>query len=233
MRERNILAITLLILSLVVVGVLVATFVRPLPQVATERAQLVDQLLRVLFGLAAAVFFGVEGLLFFAAVRGRLFRTPVALANPGGSLELLWITIPAVIVVVLSVYSIRVLVAMEAPASDPLRVEVTASQFEWDFYYPASGVTAYELHLPVGRPVVLEFTSLDVIHSFWVPAFGGKVDALPDRVTSLTVTALQPGSFEAVCAELCGTGHTNMIASVHVEEAASFEEWLQTGGGEG
>lgn len=233
MHERNILAITVLILSLVVVGVLVATFVRPLPQVATEQAQLVDQLLRVLFGLAAAVFFGVEGLLFFAAVRGRLFRSAVAIENPGGSLELLWITLPAVIVVALSVYSIRVLAAMEAPPRDPLRVEVMASQFEWDFHYPVSGVTSNELHLPAGRPVVLEFTSRDVIHSFWVPAFGGKVDAMPDRVTSLTLTLMKPGIFGAVCAELCGAGHTEMIASVQVEEAAQFEEWLQAGGAEG
>ncbi len=232
MRERNILAVTILVLLLIGVGVAVASFVRPLPQAASDRAVLVDQLLRVFFGLATAVFLGVEGLLVFAAIRGRLFQSPVAIGNSNSSLELLWLAVPAAIVLALSVYSIRVLLLMEASGPDPLQVEITASQYQWEFRYPESGVIANELHLPAGRAVVLEFRSKDVIHSFWVPAFGGKVDALPDRVTSLALTQLRTGEYEAVCAEFCGPGHTGMIATVQVEDPASFEQWLQSGGGE-
>lgn len=232
MRERNILLVTILVLSLIGAGIAVASLVRPLPQAASDRAVLVDQLLRVIFGLATAVFLGVEGLLVFAAVRGRLFRTSAVIANPATSLELLWLAVPAAIVVVLSVYSIRVLLLMEAPRSDPLQVEITASQYQWEFHYPDSGLTTNELHLPAGRPAELQFRSSDVIHSFWVPAFGAKVDALPDRVTSLALTPLRTGEFEAVCAEFCGAGHAGMIASVKVEDPTQFDQWLQAGGGD-
>jgi cytochrome c oxidase subunit 2 len=232
MRERNILLVTILVLSLIGVGIAVASLVRPLPQAASDRAVLVDQLLRVFFGLATAVFLGVEGLLVFAAVRGRVFGTSAAIGNPNPALELLWLAVPAALVLVLSVYSIRVLLLIEAPRSDPLLVEIAASQYRWDFHYPESGVTTNELHLPAGRPAVLQFRSRDVIHSFWVPVFGGKIDALPDRVTSLALTPLRTGEYQAVCAELCGVGHAGMIASVWVEDPAGFEQWLQSGVGD-
>lgn len=232
MRERNILLVTVLVLSLIGVGIAVASLVRPLPQAASDRAVLVDQLLRVFFGVATAVFLGVEGLLVFAAVRGRLISTPAAIGNSNPALELLWLSVPAAIVLVLSVYSIRVLLLMEAPRSDPLRIEITASQYQWEFHYPESGVTTDELHLPAGRPAVLQFRSRDVIHSFWVPVLGGKVDALPDRVTSLALTPLRTGEYEAVCAEYCGPDHAGMIASVWVEDPAGFEQWLQSEGGD-
>ncbi|MGH2621905.1 MAG: cytochrome c oxidase subunit II transmembrane domain-containing protein, partial [Anaerolineales bacterium] len=132
MRERIILLVTILVLGLIGAGIAVASLVRPLPQAASDRAVLVDQLLRVTFGAATAVFLGVEGLLVFAAVRGRLFRTSTEIGNPATSLELLWVAVPAAIVVVLSVYSIRVLLRMEAPRSDPLQVEITASQYRWE-----------------------------------------------------------------------------------------------------
>ena len=232
MRERNILLVTILVLSLIGAGIAVASLVRPLPQAASDRAVLVDQLLRVTFGLATAVFLGVEGLLVFAAVRGRLFQTSALIANPATSLELIWLAVPAAIVIVLSVYSIRVLLLMETPRSDPLQVEITAGQYQWEIRYPDSGLTTNELHLPAGRPAELLFRSRDVIHSFWVPAFGAKIDALPDRVTSLALTPLRTGEFEAVCAEFCGAGHAGMIASVQVEDPIEFEQWLQAGGGD-
>ena len=232
MRERNILLVTILILSLIGVGIAVASLVRPVPQAASDRAVLVDQLLRVTFGLATAVFLGVEGLLVFAAVRGRLVRSSPAIGNPASSLELLWLAVPAAIVVVLSVYSIRVLLLMEAPQADPLLVDITASQYQWEIYYPENGLTSNELHLPAGRPALLQFRSRDVIHSFWVPAFGAKVDALPDRVTSLSLTPIRTGEFEAVCAEYCGAGHAGMIASVRVDDPTQFDQWLQSGGGD-
>jgi len=232
MRERNILLVTILVLSLIGVGIAVASLVRPLPLAASDRGVLVDQLLRVFFGVATAVFLGVEGLLVFAALRGRLVSTSAAIGNSNPVLELLWLAVPAAIVLVLSVYSIRVLLLMEAPRSDPLLVEIAASQYRWEFHYPESGVTTNELHLPAGRPAVLTFRSSDVIHSFWVPVFGGKVDALPDRVTSLALTPLRTGVYQAVCAEYCGADHAGMIAPVWVEDPAGFEEWLQSEGGD-
>jgi len=224
MRERTILLITLLGLGIVAAGVAAGVVAQPLPQIATAEAQSVSQALKVFFGISAAVFVGMEGLLVFAAVRGHLLGKSKGII--GGGLELLWIALPALLVAVIVIYSVNVLSEVESPASDPMRVRVTARQFEWEFFYIDSAVSSGTLVLPVGRPVELRFTSEDVIHSFWVPAFGEKVDAVPDMVTSITITPLKVGIYQGVCAELCGEGHTEMQAEVMVQEHATFETWL-------
>ncbi len=224
MRERTILLITLLGLGLVAAGVAVGVVVQPLPQVATVEAQRVSQALRVFFGISAAVFLGMEGLLVFAAVRGHLLGK--SQGEVGSGLEMLWIALPALLVAVIVIYSINVLSDVEAPVRDPMVVSVTGKQFEWEFYYVDSAVSSDTLVLPVGKPVELIFTSTAVIHSFWVPAFGEKVDAVPGMVTSMTITPLKVGIYRGVCAELCGEGHTDMQAEVVIQELAAFETWL-------
>jgi cytochrome c oxidase subunit 2 len=225
-RERTILLITLLGLGLVAAGVAVGVLVQPLPQVATAEAQTVSQALKVFFGISAAVFLGVEGLLVFAAVRGHLLGK--SQGKVGSGLEMVWIALPAVLVAVIVIYSVNVLSEVEAPASNPMVVEVTARQFEWEFFYVDSAVSSDTLVIPVGRPVELLFTSADVIHSFWVPAFGEKIDAVPDIVTSITITPLKVGIYQGVCAELCGEGHTEMQAEVLVQDFKAFENWLDS-----
>ena len=224
MRERTILLITLLGLALIAAGVAVAVVVEPLPELATAEALIVSQALKVFFGIAAAVFLGVEGLLVFAAVRGHFLGKSRGQVSSG--LEMVWIALPAILVAVIVIYSVKVLSEVEAPARNPMVVTVTARQFEWEFFYVGAGVSSDTLVLPVGRPVELVFTSTDVVHSFWVPAFGEKVDAVPDLVTSITVTPLKAGSYEAVCAELCGEGHEAMKAEVLIQDPSAFEAWL-------
>ena len=226
MRERDILLITVISLGLLGFGVATALLAPPVIVAATSRAVLVDQMLRILFAGAATVFVAVEGLLVFGAIRGRVFGASESKSRVARGLEALWILIPALIVAAIAVYSIQVLGKVEAPAAAPLRVEVTGRQFEWRFHYPDTATTSDELHLPVDQPVVLEFTSLDVIHSFWVPAFGGKVDALPGRTTSLQLTPHLKGEYLGMCAELCGEGHTTMVARVLVEDESDFQAWL-------
>lgn len=224
MRERTILLITLLGLGLLAVGVAVVVVVEPLPEIATVEAQLLSQGLKIFFGIAAVVFLGVEGLLVFASVRGHLQGKSQAQVSSG--LEMVWIGLPAVLVAVIVIYSVNLLSDIEAPAKDAMVVTVTARQFEWEFYYVDAAVSSDTLVLPVGKPVELLFTSADVIHSFWVPAFGEKIDAVPDMVTSLTVTPLKTGIFRGVCAELCGAGHETMQADVLIQDPAVFEAWL-------
>lgn len=224
MRERTILLISLLGLGLLAVGVGVVVVVEPLPEIATAEAQALSQALKIFFGIAAVVFLGVEGLLVFAAVRGHFLGKSQARISSG--LELVWIGLPAILVAVIVIYSVKLLSDIEAPASDPLVVTVTARQFQWEFYYVDAAVSSDTLVLPVGRPVELQFTSADVIHSFWVPAFGEKIDAVPDMVTSLTVTPQNTGIYRGVCAVLCGAGHEAMQADVLIQEPAAFEAWL-------
>jgi cytochrome c oxidase subunit 2 len=118
-------------------------------------------------------------------------------------------------------------VPMEAPA-DALVVEVVGHQWWWEVTYPDTGVTVRnELHLPVGRPVALQMTSADVIHSLWVPALGGKMDLLPDGTNTLVLEADEPGVHHTQCAEFCGLHHTQMKLLVVAEPPDAFAAWLE------
>jgi cytochrome c oxidase subunit 2 len=118
----------------------------------------------------------------------------------------------------------------QLPVNDPnaLRIAVTGRQFQWVFNYGDTGVTSTDtLTIPVGRPLLFEITSTDVIHSFWVPDLYGKIDANPGRVNRISFSARQPGTFRGVCAELCGAGHANMLFRVQAVPADEFEQWIE------
>jgi cytochrome c oxidase subunit 2 len=120
---------------------------------------------------------------------------------------------------------------MERPPPGALVVGITAHMWWWEMRYrdPASGqevVLANELHLPAGRPVWLGLSSPNVIHSFWVPALGGKMDMVPGRVVHLMVQVDQPGSWRGQCAEYCGEQHARMALHVVAHPPAEFDAWL-------
>ncbi|ARV57409.1 cytochrome C oxidase subunit II [Nostocales cyanobacterium HT-58-2] len=107
-----------------------------------------------------------------------------------------------------------------------LVVNVTGMQFAWLFDYPESGVNAGELHVPVGADVQLNLSATDVIHSFWVPQFRLKQDAIPGIPTELRFVATRPGTYPVVCTELCGGYHGSMRTQVVVHTPEEFESWL-------
>jgi cytochrome c oxidase subunit 2 len=109
-----------------------------------------------------------------------------------------------------------------------LPVEVTAMQFAFIFHYPDSGITAGELHVPLGQSVQLRMEAKDVIHAFWVPQFRLKQDVIPGQPTLLTFTPTRAGTYPIVCAELCGPYHGGMRSSVVVHEPDGFDAWLQS-----
>lgn len=111
---------------------------------------------------------------------------------------------------------------------DVLHVEVTAYQWFWRFHYPETGLTLTdEVHIPVDTPVHFHVTSEDVIHSFWVPRLGGKIDAIPGRVNVLLLEASQTGRLDGQCVEYCGLGHAYMDFVMHVHDAEGFTVWQQ------
>jgi cytochrome c oxidase subunit II len=135
---------------------------------------------------------------------------------------------PMVILLVVFGATVRAmrLVPTTAP-SDALVIEVVGHQFWWEVRYPDAGVTVTnELHLPVGRPVNLQLTSADVIHSFWVPELAGKIDMLPDHPNTLVLEADRPGVHRSRCAEFCGLEHTKMVLTVVVEPEEQFAAWV-------
>jgi cytochrome c oxidase subunit 2 len=149
-------------------------------------------------------------------------------------LEIAWTLIPTVIVLFAAGYSWFILDKIEAREADRLEVDVTAQQFAWRFEYPEQGVTSTELHVPVDRQVELNLEAIDVIHSFWVPEWRVKKDAVPGINTSVVATPDREGSFQVICTELCGIGHATMRAPVIVEPPDDFDRWISDqGGGEG
>src|ERR687892_2623403 len=119
-------------------------------------------------------------------------------------IEIAWTLIPTVIVLFGAAYSWVILDKIEARESDRLEVNVTAQQFAWRFEYPEEGVTSTELHVPVDRQVEFSMTAIDVIHSFWVPEWRVKKDAVPGITTSVVATPDREGRFQVICTELCG-----------------------------
>jgi cytochrome c oxidase subunit 2 len=116
-------------------------------------------------------------------------------------------------------------------SENPVRIHVTARQWWWEARYeaptPAQLVrTANELHVPVGRPVELTLTSVDVIHSFWVPRLQGKRDLIPGHTTTLVLEADRPGVYRGQCAEFCGIQHARMAFEVVAEAPDAFDAWL-------
>ena len=118
------------------------------------------------------------------------------------------------------------------PASDVVRVEAHAAQWQWTFRQPAAQGAIERvgrLDIPAGRPVDVRITSDDVIHSFWVPRLAGKLDAVPGKVNTLRIEAAAPGTYQARCAEYCGVGHASMRFVVVAHAAADWAEFI--GGG--
>jgi cytochrome c oxidase subunit 2 len=142
------------------------------------------------------------------------------------------LAMPVIVLTLLLVHGLRISSALShEPQVKDLEVQVIARRWWWEFRYrnPDDGnpvVLANELHLPLDRAAVLDFTSNDVIHSFWVPSLAGKVDVIPGTPTRLVIHATQPGRVRGQCAEYCGTQHANMGLEVVVETPAQFRTWL-------
>jgi cytochrome c oxidase subunit 2 len=145
------------------------------------------------------------------------------------NLEIIWTIIPTIIVVAFAFYGGLVLVRNESTPADKMIVKVTGQQFAWTFTYP-DGKTSTELALPRGRSIQFDITARehDVIHSFYVPQFRVKADAVPGIINRTYATPTEDGTFYLVCTELCGIGHSQMRAIVKVMEPSEFESWLQS-----
>ncbi|NYT70656.1 cytochrome c oxidase subunit II [Pusillimonas noertemannii] len=164
--------------------------------------------LSVLLMMLALVFLAIR-----ARSSGRPGRRPLWLLLGGG------ILFPLSVMAALLAYAYLAAPAQGAPA---YRVQVTGHRWWWEVRYPqASGAARYSinvLHVPLGVPVSIELTASDVIHSFWVPRLGGKMDAIPGRINTLVYTPGEAGVFRGQCAEYCGTGHAAMPFQVVVHD---------------
>jgi cytochrome c oxidase subunit 2 len=143
-------------------------------------------------------------------------------------LEIVWTAIPAILVIALGIVSAVVLSENGQAGDRPLQVRVIGQQFAWKFQYSDFGNReSGELVLPVGRETKFTMEAVDVIHSFWVPQFGQKMDAVPGIQTTILVTPKHTGEFAVICTELCGLGHATMRAKARVVSQADFDKWIK------
>ncbi len=143
-------------------------------------------------------------------------------------LEIAWTAVPAILVIAIGVVSAIVLARNSEAGNAALQVNAVGQQFTWKFVYSDyDDLESGELVLPVGEKTLFTMTAVDVIHSFWVPNFGQKMDAVPGIETTIPVTPTREGEYEVVCAELCGLGHATMRAEARVVSRAEFDRWIR------
>ncbi|MEX2536402.1 MAG: cytochrome c oxidase subunit II [Trueperaceae bacterium] len=196
---------------------------------AGPAAQGVSELFWVMLIIAAIVCVLVYALLFTAIFRRRIPNGGEPPLGTGPFVVLGGIVLPIVILVPLLFWSLALTAGMVRPTEDAVTIEVIGHQWWWEVRYPEVGVTdANEIHIPAGRPVRLQLTSDDVIHSFWAPGLQGKMDLVPGTVNTLWIEADETGIHSAKCAEFCGTQHANMRLLIVSEPQESFDEWLQS-----
>ena len=140
------------------------------------------------------------------------------------TLEITWTAIPLIAVLVLAFAGAKNLGAIRVIDPSALQVKVTAGQWYWQYAYPDYGVTSTDLYLPVNTQIDLQMTSVDVIHSFWVPEFRVKQDINPGRTVDLRVTPTLIGDYKVRCSELCGLRHAYMEGAVKVVSQADFDQ---------
>ena len=226
----------------------------PESQSGSPNAEAIDTLYWIVFIVAIPIFVGVEGLLIYCLVKYRARRRGPEPSQIHGNapLEIGWTVGAATIVVALAVLTFVMLDDIKnpgrsgpgglqtagatefasinqpaPPGGDGLRIRVNSQQYLFRYDYPGDPplFSYYELVVPVNTTVVLEVTSSDVAHAWWVPKLGGKVDAIPGHVNETWFNAEKPGVYYGQCAELCGENHADMRTSVRVVPVAEYERW--------
>ena len=235
------------------IGVAIGLAIDWFPTAASTQADPIDTLWDVLVIVSVPVFVLVTAAVLYCVWRFRMRPGQELQDGPpihgNTKLEVVWTLVPALLILGLCVYAYAVLEDIEdAPAAQEMRVGVVGQQFTWTFQYPAGQegeerkltecpgkpaeggqrpVTSNQLYLPINESVQFKICARDVLHSFWIPDFRMKIDAVPGIATDFRVTPNKLGKYEIVCAELCGIGHAYMRQTVHVVPREEFDAWLE------
>ncbi|AMV73319.1 cytochrome c oxidase subunit II [Desulfuromonas carbonis] len=186
----------------------------------------VDPVFFYIFGISAVMLIGITIVMLVFIVRYRRSVHPHPEATPTHNywLESVWTILPTLIVISMFWYGWEGYTTLSNVPKDAFKVEVIGRKWAWEFRYP-NGRSSEKLVVPVGRAIALDMTSEDVLHSFYLPAFRVKRDTVPGMTTHLWFRAPVAGSYDAFCAEYCGTGHSAMITTVEALPEHQFEEW--------
>lgn len=202
-------------------------------------APAIDRLFYIILWITGVVFVTVEATLLVFLVRYRQRPGRRAAYTHGNSfIEIVWTVIPALILVWLAFYNQRIWAQVRGtPPPADLEIEVTAEQFAWNIRYAGADrmlntaddvTTINQLHLPADQIALIHLKSKDVIHSFFVPQFRFKQDAVPGLAGRVWVEPEKTGQWDIACAELCGLGHYRMRGFLTIEPSETFTAWLAT-----
>ena len=232
--RRSFVQLALLAAVIAVAVTAVAVFIPWLPVSAGKERDRIDLTFWLATGISIMIFSVVAAAIIYAVVKFRVRPDDDSDGPPihgHTGLEIVWTIIPTALVTVIAIVSGIVLHDNGFAGKNPVRVAVTAQQFAWSFKYlngDAKGVVSPTLYLARGQAAKLEISSLDVIHSFWVPEFGQKQDALPGRINPLVITPTKTGTYPVICTELCGLGHSLMRSQSIVLSPEAFTSWART-----
>jgi cytochrome c oxidase subunit 2 len=202
------------------------------PSQGSTSADDIDTLYDWLLIVSVPVFVLVMTVAIYSVIRFRARPGDMGDGEPihgSARLEVVWVVIPFIMVSALAAYAWITLNDIEEKKRNELVVEVTGQQFAWSYRYKAPNgkpVQASQLYLPVNRPVKFEVQTKDVLHSFWIPSFRLKTDAVPGITTDWRATPTKTGVYDVVCTELCGAGHALMRGNAHVVSQAAFTAWM-------
>ena len=231
MRLKGIVQLVAIGVVIAVALTLTAVLLQWLPTSASEEFDRIQAVYWFATVISIAIFSLVGALVIFSVWTWRVPEDDDADGPPihgHTGLEILWTAVPAVLVTAIGIVSAVVLARNGEAGNRPLEVQAIGQQVAWKFVYSDyDDLASGELVLPVGREARFTMTSVDVIHSFWVPNFGQKMDAVPGIETTILVTPDRTGEFAVVCAELCGLGHATMRANARVVTQQEFDAWLQ------
>jgi cytochrome c oxidase subunit II len=193
----------------------------------SPQARAITSLFAQTLGVCAAIGLLVTGLVAFCVVRFRAGVRPDPPPQTSGNtrLEIGWTLGPLAIVIVLFVLAARAMAASDPPPDRAPDVVVIGHQWWWEARYPGGVVTANEIHVPVGKDLLVRVESADVIHDFWVPELGRKMDAAPGHPSSIWLQADTPGTYLGACAEYCGSQHAWMRIVVVAQTQGDFDAW--------
>jgi cytochrome c oxidase subunit 2 len=230
-RRTSVFQLVMIGLAAAAISTATAVAVPWLPEEASREAGRIAFTFWFATVISLVVFSGVVAVIVYAYINFRVPENDFSEDGPpihgNTRLEIFWTTVPFILVTMIAIVSAIVLSEDGDAGTNPLKVTVIGQQFAWTFEYP-NGQIYPTLHVPVGRKLLLDITSRDVIHSFWVPQWAQKQDAVPGINTRLVVTPDRTGIFPVICVELCGLGHALMRSEAIVMPPAAYSAWYKS-----
>ncbi len=226
---KHFFGVAIVILALAIIVGFGLTNMSLFPQLASLQGAFIDQLFQLHFWVIAVLFALIVGFMLYSIFvfrRKQGDESDAPHIEGNNALEVTWTVVPLIVVVSFAAIGANTLSKVTAIDPQALEVKVIGQQWAWRFEYPASGVTSEVLVLPQNQQVLLRMESVDVLHSFWVPEFRVKQDLMPGSETELRITPTELGTYQVMCAEICGLRHAYMNADVQVVSQADYESWL-------